>query len=288
MKESIQNISMTGLSISSTKRDYQFSMLHQHFHDTYELYYMEEGDCYYFIDKHVFYVPAGSVVFVNREQIHKTSSASSTAISRILLQLSPEVFRPFLLRLGIHNPDELFLTCCGVHVLSEENNKLVLVLLTTIREELQKKQDKYDLLVMLKVAELLLLIYRTSNETLPEHKETFSLSEKHNKIQEIIDYLSTHLEENRSLEQLAADFFISKSYLTRIFKETTGFTITEYQNLMRIRKAKKLLKTSSYSVTEIAALVGFDSITYFERIFKKLTGLSPKKYQKHDDRIPMI
>jgi len=288
MAEYIENYSMTGLSISMAQRDYRYSMLHQHFHDTYELYYMEEGDCHYFIDKHVFFVPAGSLVLVNRDQIHMTSSANSTAISRTLLQISPDIFKNWLTRMGLPELDELFTAQYGVHLLSSEDNYRVKDLLSMIQMELREKKDKYELSVLFKTAELIILISRTCKETLIAPALSVSQSGKHTKVQEIIDYLSGHLETNESLDEIAMRFFISKSYMTRIFKEITGFTITEYQNLMRIRKARRMLKKSSYSVTEIAALVGFESITYFERIFKKMTGLSPKKYQKHDDTIPMI
>lgn len=102
---------------------------------------------------------------------------------------------------------------------------------------------------------------------------------KHQKIREVADYLLNNLAMAESQEELASHFYVSKSYLCRIFKEVTGFTLNEYQNLARIRAARKLLATTKLPVTEIAAQVGFESITYFERVFKKHTNERPLQYR---------
>ena len=60
----------------------------------------------------------------------------------------------------------------------------------------------------------------------------------------------------------------------------TGFTVNEYMNVARTKKAQNLLVHSGYSITEIAEILGFESITYFERVFKKYTDDTPMKYRK--------
>lgn len=284
MKELLTEISMPGLTISKAVRDYNFSMDNKHFHDCYELYYLMEGERYYFIDKEIFHVKAGSLVLINREQIHKTSMVESSYHSRMLLQLNAGVFRPYLISLGLPDPDDLLATHYGVIDLKEEDRIKVLAILEIIMVEIQKKRDRYELQVKLKTAELFLIICRYCKEQLQSEQVKQWKTEKHSKVQEVVQYLSEHCETNETLDKIAARFFISKSYLSRIFKEVTGFTVNEYVNLVRIKKAKRLLKSSQYSVTELSAVLGYESITYFERVFKKLTGLSPKRYQKTYDQ----
>ena len=108
---------------------------------------------------------------------------------------------------------------------------------------------------------------------------------KHGKVHEVAEYLTLHCETDESLEELAGRFFISKSYLSRIFREVTGFSVNEYRNLARVRKARELLSASEYSVTEISELLGFESVTYFERVFKKHTDATPLKYRKETRRV---
>ena len=73
---------------------------------------------------------------------------------------------------------------------------------------------------------------------------------------------------------------MSKYYMCRIFKEYTGFTITEYVNTLRIKKATQILETSNLSISDVAAELGFESASYFKRIFKKIMNVTPLKYRK--------
>lgn len=91
----------------------------------------------------------------------------------------------------------------------------------------------------------------------------------------IKQYLNAHLSEKITLDELAAMSFVSKSYLSKQFKQMTGKTIIEYLNEARIENAKLLLITTDKTVEEIAYEVGFDSPKYFFRIFKQQVGMTP-------------
>jgi YesN/AraC family two-component response regulator len=109
-------------------------------------------------------------------------------------------------------------------------------------------------------------------------------SEKYRKINEIAEYITHNYQHNISLADIAQKFYISKSYLSRIYKEVTGFTVNEYINVIRTKKAQQMLESTEYSITQIAELIGYDSITYFEKVFKKYIELSPLKYRKKLER----
>ena len=70
------------LEFSQVIRDYEYSMVARHFHDTYELYYLLEGQRYYFIDRQTYLVKAGDVVMIKPNQIHKTSLTTTGSCSR--------------------------------------------------------------------------------------------------------------------------------------------------------------------------------------------------------------
>lgn len=84
-----------------------------------------------------------------------------------------------------------------------------------------------------------------------------------------------------SLNDVAGHVYLSKAYLSKIFKEETGISLVNYINRLRIDKSKTLLKDHSLSLADIAALVGFDDQSYFSKIFKGITGVSPGKYRKN-------
>ncbi len=94
-----------------------------------------------------------------------------------------------------------------------------------------------------------------------------------------VAYIREHLSEDFSMEQMARDLYISRSYLSAKFKEETGMTLSQYKQKQRILKAQSLLKTTDRSILAIATYLGFSSQGYFQNIFKKITGMTPKAYR---------
>lgn len=92
-------------------------------------------------------------------------------------------------------------------------------------------------------------------------------------------YVDSHYGEALSLEQLAQQFYLSPSYLSRIFKRETGVNLSTYLQNVRIEAAKTLLRASDLKSYEVAERVGINDPVYFSRIFKKVTGLKPKDYR---------
>lgn len=75
------------------------------------------------------------------------------------------------------------------------------------------------------------------------------------------------------------DFPLSKSELTKDFKELTGYTLVEYRNIKRMEYAAQLLTETDYSVTDIVGILNLSSTGYLSKQFKKQYGVTPKQYQ---------
>ena len=71
---------------------------------------------------------------------------------------------------------------------------------------------------------------------------------------------------------------LSSSHFRMLFKEFTGLSAVQFQNRLKIDKAKDLILSGSCNVTEAASAVGFDNVYYFSRLFRKLTGKNPSEY----------
>lgn len=93
----------------------------------------------------------------------------------------------------------------------------------------------------------------------------------------LIHYIDRNLAGRITLDGLAAKFFVSKYNLCRQFKKETGFTIVEYINSSRIRKACSLLRQGD-SVSSVGAQVGFPNPSHFIHVFHQHTGVTPRKY----------
>ena len=94
---------------------------------------------------------------------------------------------------------------------------------------------------------------------------------------DILAYINQNIASPISIEQLAGEFFLSESYICRIFKSATGTTINKYINARRISIAKALLSDGA-NVTEAYEKSGFSDYSNFFKAFTKAVGISPKKY----------
>ncbi len=106
--------------------------------------------------------------------------------------------------------------------------------------------------------------------------------------EKILGYIQDHFTEQRfSLGQLAEEFHLSKSYVTRLIKQETGSSFSELLTRMRIDRAVSLLVQSpDMKLVEIAERTGFASQHYFSRVFKEKIGFSPADYREYIRKNP--
>lgn len=104
--------------------------------------------------------------------------------------------------------------------------------------------------------------------------------EKKINISEIKSYIDTHYSSQLSLTFLADHFYVSKHYLARMFKDQYGVSVGGYIGIVRIGKAKEMLRFSSMGIERIGMECGYGEQNYFSRVFKKMEGCSPSEYRR--------
>ncbi|MGI5899341.1 MAG: AraC family transcriptional regulator [Christensenellales bacterium] len=117
------------------------------------------------------------------------------------------------------------------------------------------------------------------NDLIANHSDGLSQKERR-LVKAITDYLSEDISRSFSLGELAARLSYSPVYLSRFFREKTGFTISGYLDQLRIGKGCEYLKGEDFTIMRIAELLGYSSPNHFGKNFKRQMGLSPGEYRR--------
>ena len=127
-------------------------------------------------------------------------------------------------------------------------------------------------------SELYNIIYHMQNEyELPYHGNCY------HKIKPAVDYIASHYNsQNISIDFLAKLCDMTPANLRNCFLKEFGVSTLRYINNLKIARAKELLESNLYSVSEVCFLSGFQDESYFSREFKKMTGISPSKYSESE------
>lgn len=272
--------SIDGLYISRVVRDFKFTMsdVHIHYND-YEVYYLLEGERCYFIGTKIYHLKQGSLVFVRRNVIHKTALSREAHHDRILLEISRSYLESVFAITGELTLHDFFQDDCIILSLESEEQNFITELLLALGRELGTKNSGFRLLAKSLVAELFIYAKRMENKTNPSASSRTD-DPRHRQIEQIACYIAENCCSPLSLNSIAEQFYMNKCYLSRIFKEITGFTVNGYLHARRIQKARSLLIHNSMNISEVAEAAGYENLTYFERVFKKHTGMSPLEYRR--------
>ena len=235
-----------------------------HYHNFFEIYYIESGKCSYFIDNKSHQLQTGDVVLVPEGVIHNTFY-KDVEYSRMLINCSrrfiPTAVMPYL-------PSMLYLY----------RNPDVADTIYSIFKSIEAEYQKNDALSQ----ESLNCYTQMLFYTMARNPNTYDNKKKSNRYTaDAIRYMQKNFTKDLSLPEVSRHFFINPKYLTRLLKKETGFGFSEYLNLLRLQYAETLLQQSDkLSISEISEQCGFHDSNYFCVKFKKQYGVSPKKRQQ--------
>lgn len=94
-----------------------------------------------------------------------------------------------------------------------------------------------------------------------------------------IQYISNHVNQTLSVEQIAEVLNMDRSTLSKKFKRELGFNISSFIMRRKLEEAKSLLHYTDRSISEISEYLCFSTQSYFQNVFKKKYGITPKEYR---------
>jgi AraC-like DNA-binding protein len=268
----------SGFFIEHAKRINPYSMINNHYHAQYEIYYLLAGDRNYFIRDRVYNVQKGDLVLVNSNVLHKTVDGFSDFHERLLIEFDMSFFDGFLVNYNDLQLLSAFNTDSTILRLEDSERKQIKNCFFKILQESKDNSIENNIALKVYFLELLIIINKFSDKAAVVQFN--HPTELHKKISEIVAYINDHYMYDISLDVVANHFFISSAHLSRAFKKVTGFSFVEYVNSLRIKEAQKFFIETKLSVSDIAKKVGYQSSTHFGRVFKAITGNSPRDYKK--------
>lgn len=125
-------------------------------------------------------------------------------------------------------------------------------------------------------------VVRTMQADFVQRVHRYRMSQYSHAIQQCCDYISLHLEEEITLDQLAAQTGYASYYLSRKFKKEVGSIPADYIRRQRLDRAAFLLRTTNEDVQTISFRLQFSSQSYFSESFRKVYGMTPTEYRKNN------
>ena len=240
----------------------------EHYHDFFELYFLEKGTCRYFIDNRSFEVAPGDLVLIPAGTIHKTLYRPGVR-TRELIYCSAAYIPEALGDLPVHLP--LYRN----PRISGDIGELFARIGTEFCAAMPPKKDPIACEMLTELTRLLFYL-------LIRHREECPCVQGGNPlVTDVINDLKQHLAMDIRLPQLAHRHGVSPAHLSRLFKKETGFGLWEYLRTLRLQRAAHLLRqVPPRSVAEIAFSCGFNDSNYFSEQFKKAFGCPPGIYRR--------
>lgn len=232
-----------------------------HYHHAFEIYYMKDGECNYFIGNRSYKVMPGDLILIPSSIIHRTNY-NGIPHTRLLINCSDE-YIPASVMERINSVGHLY------------HNTKALRQIDEIFTKIEKEYENPDILSadVLKcyTAELFFLILRNENEHETEVEES-------NLVAQTLKYIQNNYMNEVKLSLVAKSYSVSAEHLSRVFKKETGFGFNEYLTILRLQKAEFMLRNEpGRAVCEVAYACGFNDGNYFSYKFKEAYGVSPTK-----------
>ena len=255
-------------TIDATPNQEHFEM---HAHSFYELYYFISGNGHYFIEGTEYPLQSGSLLLMRANETHKLTIESTTPYERISLHF------PSSILLAI-DPELKLLDAFNNRPIGTWNLYLPNELDCDVKTHLlgMVTQSKTEYRQRLAIVSRLGCLLYDINECFHKNRQHLPIEVANDTISQVIDFINANLMNAWNLSDLASQFFISKSYLNRKFKQVTGSTVWDYVLIKRLMIARETIRNGTPATLAFKSC-GFNDYSTFYRQYKQRFGVSPNE-----------
>ena len=236
-----------------------------HTHNHTELFYIVGGTGQFLIEDQAFPVGANNLVIINPNVLHTEDSLNAQPLEYIVLGIEGIE----LATTAISNGRFCFL--------DQFESAEVSGCLRNILRETEQKHTGYEDVCQAYMEILIIRLMRSIALAVPSESQVISVNRQCAAVRRYIDL---HFKEALTLEQLAEEGHMNKFYLSHAFKREFGVSPINYMISKRIEESKYLLAETDLSMTQIAQLLGFSSLSYFSQVFRRTQSVTPMEYRQ--------
>lgn len=236
-----------------------------HTHNHMELFFIVGGKGQFLINDQLYPVDVNNLVIINPNILHTEVSLNAQPLEYIVLGFEG---------IALANEDS---SNGQFNILDHYESVEISGCLRNILREMEQKNPGYEDVCQAYMEILIIRLMRTTALAVPTEPQTFSSNRQCAAVRRYIDL---HFKEALTLEQLAEEGHMNKYYLSHAFKREYGVSPINYMISRRIEESKYLLAETDLSMSQIAQLLGFSSLSYFSQVFRRTLGSSPMEYRQ--------
>lgn len=236
-----------------------------HTHNHLELFYILGGKGQFLIQDQLYPVDVNNLVIINPNVIHTEVSLNAQPLEYIVLGIEGIELQPNDSSNGQFS------------LLDQFESVEISGCLRNILREMELKNPGYEDVCQAYTEILVIRLMRNTALAIPSEPHSISTNRQCAAVRRYIDL---HFKEALTLEQLADEGHMNKYYLSHAFKREYGVSPINYMISRRIEESKYLLAETDLSMSQIAQLLGFSSLSYFSQVFHRTQAISPKEYRQ--------
>ena len=261
------------------ERSFDINMPFQHFHSFYEIMISISPQACHLVEGLPYSIRTGDLVLLRPSVLHRTEYQKGAPSKRLIIGF---LFPPELWGMAetYEKLFEPFYSSLPIYRFPSKQQQLINEKLNRIYR--YSFQDEEPELKSLMIHGMFVEFLYTIRQLAPSNiytNETLK-DEASKKIYTIANYIHNHYSKELTLDSLSREFYISPYYLSHQFKGVTGYTLTQYIQMTRIRNVQYLLLNTKKKISELAEECGFTSFSQFNRIFQKYCSQSPSGFRK--------
>lgn len=250
-------------------------------HDFWEMVYVDKGIVEIKRDEECIILKQGEIVFHKPNEFHAIKAVDSSPNFFVVSFVCDSPSMVYLEK--YHTTLDRTLKGFIASVIKESEGTYIIPKNDTELKKLEKKENALiggEQLIKTYIEQLLIFLIRTVTDRGAVGVFPSKESMESHIVVDIKKYIDSKVENNIRVNDICREFGYSKSYISKIFREQTGETLSSYAIKKRVERARVLIREGNLNFAQISAKLNFDNPQYFSRVFKRVTGMTPSEFKR--------